>query len=488
MEGQLADYNLAMDKARTHANIADLSAQLGQIQQHNAQQRQACDDLFLKVTAAQRSVRESESQISQVQEICEQRVIDAENEPGGTERIREYQDLLDESASLKDGNREQSKQLDELLHRRHELEARLSSDEYQLHREAMALTRERQQLEELRAQLAEETESRASPEELVERMKQKLQTVTSDNSTAESRVAQLEAQLDSMSMQLRDRQTELDEMVKLSSKQQKYQAVFERDQKMTKFFEQYPQMHQQVQQEIQASQAEIVQLLKVVSKVVNQIRANFSHIVCVFLNFAEYVQHAAMAAPSRQDFREVKEDLSFKQQLASNNEETLQRLQLELDQRRGEVEKLAGLEQKIEIENVELVQKTMELQEVLHTPGKIATEDDVRREAEQTKRRLAVEIQRWKKQSELQRVTLEQLQSQYDQFVAQLNQSEGAKRFGELETRLKNQSQLSCSLHEWVQQKKRDSDYEQIQAQCLSICSQLNQNLIGKLRINGNNR
>lgn len=157
-------------------------------------------------------------------------------------------------------------------------------------------------------------------------------------------------------------------------------------------------------------------------------------------------------------------------------------MQLELDARRAELDKMTGLEKKISAENVELAQKTADLQQMLAQPGRLPTEDDIRREAESTKRKLAVEIQRWKKQAESQRQQIADLQQQYERQQSQLAQSEPARRVADLEQRLRQQSQAACSMHEWVQQKKRDSDYEQVQQKCLDLANSINQHLIVQIR------
>ena len=64
-EGNLADFNLALDKVRQHIAVADVRAMYDRLRDRNEHERSRVDDEFLRATAAETAVQEIEERIGE---------------------------------------------------------------------------------------------------------------------------------------------------------------------------------------------------------------------------------------------------------------------------------------------------------------------------------------------------------------------------------------------------------------------------------------
>ena len=70
LEGELADYNLAMDKARTSVDPAEVTRFQAQLAAHNKDSEQQIDHIFVERQEREQGVHRLEQQIQEVRTCC----------------------------------------------------------------------------------------------------------------------------------------------------------------------------------------------------------------------------------------------------------------------------------------------------------------------------------------------------------------------------------------------------------------------------------
>ena len=94
-EGELADYNLALDKYRSDTKPEDIEALFMHIKNQNDKQRTHLDNLFAEKRDMENEIQRIESQIQEINFANESRLNDLD-----PEQRNEYEKLKEENGSL----------------------------------------------------------------------------------------------------------------------------------------------------------------------------------------------------------------------------------------------------------------------------------------------------------------------------------------------------------------------------------------------------
>lgn len=94
-EGELADYNLALDKHRTDTKTEDILALYHHIKMQNDKQKSQLDELFIERKEMENEIQELENQIGEINQVNEERL----NELDPDQR-NEYEKLKNENVGL----------------------------------------------------------------------------------------------------------------------------------------------------------------------------------------------------------------------------------------------------------------------------------------------------------------------------------------------------------------------------------------------------
>lgn len=210
LEGDLADFNLALDKLRTHADPSDIQQLHNHMHQRNQQERARVDQLFLRRAAVDKQASAVEQELQAVHAEAAQRLAAM-----GEGVQAEYDEL-----------RVRALQASEELHAKEaralELEARirharmeLGSDAFRTHEQGLELLRRRRELEQrrtaLEAEVADAEQGVSSPEEMRERLLQRVKDLNASIKEGEQRIKQLEEELEAQQDVAQQRRAELTE-------------------------------------------------------------------------------------------------------------------------------------------------------------------------------------------------------------------------------------------------------------------------------------
>lgn len=432
LEGELADFNLALDKLRTNTDVEDIKDACQRLKQRNAFDAKQIDEVFMNTQNIVRKMKQAEQSMAELHDRCADRMSAL-----GEEAVQEYKDLQEDQKIMQQQIDEKGTKLMALNEKIKRLTEMLQSKDYQVHQRGLELQKKKKTLLARRLELEEDTSSTLSPEEMKEKLKQKANDTAADIESQERRIKQLDELLERYSEEIQQKEVELSEAKKHASKAKKYEAVYERDRKMQEFIDSFPNSIAQEKQNKQTYQNTIYALMKHISKQLN----------------------ASGSMPDANRFSEMKDELSFKERNLANSKSTLARLQQDLEQRKEELEKINQLDKKITLELSSLKDKM----ESMHVEmSQFKSEEEVKREAEDAKKHLLKEKQRTRKLRENAKHQVAVLGQAFDKKKRELAGNEVMKRVDGLEQRLRTHSATVFSLQEFINSRKRESDYEGI--------------------------
>jgi intraflagellar transport protein 74 len=169
-EGELADYNLALDKHRSDTKPEDIEALFIHIKNQNDKQRQHLDALFSEKRDMENEIQSYEQQITEINYANEAKLNDLD-----PEQRNEYEKLKSDNQGLMTDINAQRQELEEVNSRLAQAEVRLRADT--LKQRAQHLREEKTQLAKRKDDLELQTNEMKLPfpearERLMNRIKQ----------------------------------------------------------------------------------------------------------------------------------------------------------------------------------------------------------------------------------------------------------------------------------------------------------------------------
>jgi intraflagellar transport protein 74 len=122
-EGELADYNLALDKYRSDTKPEDIEALFMHIKNQNDKQRQHLDKVFAEKRDMENEIANVEQQITEINHANESKLNDLD-----PEQRNEYEKLKEENSSLQQEVNRSRTDLEEVNSRHIQAESRLKQD------------------------------------------------------------------------------------------------------------------------------------------------------------------------------------------------------------------------------------------------------------------------------------------------------------------------------------------------------------------------
>lgn len=454
LEGQLADFNLAFDKLRTHTNVDEIQEMFHHLKQRNEHEKNTVDSIFLKCQQQEAQTREIEGKMQKMHLAAADRIAAL-----GEEKQQEYLDLQDELASLNERANEREGFLGQLEREINTYEDTLKSKEYQIYQQGSALAKENQALARQKQELEDELNSQLSPDELKAKWTSKIKDATAESEDLEKQVKRLEASIEKLGDTLRAKESELTDAKKHSTKAKKYEAIYERDAKMQEFITGFPAVRAVEVENKRKLKDTIVALLKHISKGHSSAAALAS----------------GSSAPDAGQFQDLKQELTFKEEKMADSRKTLQTLQGELEKRKEELEKIDQLDAKIGTEIAGLQEKISQMNAEM---GEYKTEDELKQASVQAKKDLLVENSRAKKAREAIKIQVALLSADMERRTKELQASDTYKKIEGWEQKLKTHAGAVFTLQEYIQTRKRESDFEGLLKECTDVTKQINTILI----------
>merc|ERR1719183_1872781 len=339
LEGDLADYNLALDKQRTDTRPEEVQHMYFILKSQNDQQRQDLDAIFLEKKHHEEEIRKIEDEIGMIRKTAEDRLN--ELHPDARE---EYENLQEENSRLNQELSAARMDLDRVNTRLATAQGRLQADvlrmRAQQQRETMADLMERY------TKLKEEADTlKLSIPEQRELLVAKVKAENAEINAAEKTFGELKKEIQRYKKQAQEMETDINERKGESTDQHKYEILFSKDQEMSQFIEGFDEAKKEEEEQMSLKQRRTVQLLTETSKM---------------------IKHGDKL-PDKQHVMEMEDQLEFKGTELKNAEVTAVRLRTELDRRSGELDKINSLDNKITTELDQLHAKMKQFKNDIET-------------------------------------------------------------------------------------------------------------------------
>jgi len=444
-EGDLADYNLALDKQRTDTRPEEVNYMYALLKNQNDTQRQEMDAIFLEKKSHEEQIKKIEDELREIEKHNEEQLNEL------------HPDQLEEYTEKQDEVRRLSAEIAEMKTQYEEWNVRLQQQENRLRLEPLRLrkTEMMEQKKNLEHKIAElELEASQATLSIPEQRDMLLAKVKADNQeivTSEKQIQEIKLDIEKYKKLLSEMQTDIEEKKGESNDQQKYEILFTKDQEMSAFIEDFDQAKAGEQERIKERQQSICQLLESISR--------------------SFIQ--SKNVNQEENARDMEDELEFKNRQLQNSASTQQRLQSELEKRQGELDKINSLDLKITAELQELEEKIEQYQNEIKTTYEFV--DDMKAKKEQeiislTTRRNQLEV---RQQSLWKQVNF--LQLHYEGKKQQLLENETYADLEAQEQKVKQYEQNRFHLQTFINTKTKETDYQPELKRVLETAEQVNQ-------------
>ncbi|KAA0151272.1 hypothetical protein FNF27_04124 [Cafeteria roenbergensis] len=442
LEGTLADYNLAQDKARAGVDPVEIAAFGASLRRRNADESRAIDRIFLDRQDIERGVERLEAQTQEVRAAERARL---DTLPAGQRA---------EFAALLERNEASSKKVDAARAELAKLNARISEHEAALqedvYREECALLERKLELTNAAVEEAEaELAAGGSPDDSRARLLAKVRT---DNERTKALTAALAEHTDERNRLTRlaaELDRDIAERERGGGQEAKYDELFRRDEEMTQFIDRYPEMRSKEEAEQARARETIVALLEHISGGLAR-------------------EHSM---PSQAEHKELSEELQDKEQELAASRYTEEHLQAELARRRGEFEKVTRIDSDVTAETSTLQERIRVMRAEMEVFEDV---DRVRTAAEKTMAELEARRNAYKRRRDGARQQLRAMATEYQRKQSMLDSHEVEASLRRLEDKLRSKEAQVQAAKEFVAVKGRHTEFRNLRRRALELTEELN--------------
>lgn len=397
----------------------------------------------LAVTAFFRCMQ-IEDQIEAQYRAIQQRVN--ELEPG---KLRSYNELIARQRELQDRNMLSENRLGEINRQIHMYESDDKSNA--LRKEYLALEKTYNSLKKDADALNEELAiANLDPKEAHGKFVARVNEFKSGAKLLEEKANTLREETLSAKRTLEDLESVTEDD---SAEMKKYELLVKRDQDMTAFIDSFDSSRASILQETQAVQYIIVAILEDMSKNMDD----------------------GTNMPSQEAHLEMEDARTFKEKNLLTAQKTMESLLAERRKREKELDLLRSSEPKLMSELSNLRESMSRMRSEMEQFQDL---DRLRREFDSTQTKLLDFKQTYVKRRDTMRQQLTSVSVEYEGLKKALAGNEIAKEIDETEKRLKLNEKTIFDLREYVDSKTRETDYELVKLNCLKLTSALNAAII----------
>ena len=418
LEGTLADYNLAMDKARGGTDAAELLEFVADFKARNKQTAEEVDRVFVVKKQKDDETRQIEAQISSLHEQAQRKLNDLE-----PAKLQLYNKLLLDSQDLVQRQDAAHQEIDALNNRIQDLGG---DDDDQPRRKTHAEEYNRllarwHRCERDEKNVKEEVEI-WEHDDILDQLKSRVETQSKHLKECDGNYKVLKEQIAQLKKQTKDLDDDLHDRNKNdTSEKDKYEKLKQRDDEMTSFIRDFDDEKAKTLEETKATQETIVALLEHISLGLER----------------------ETTMPTQNEYESMKEEATFKERQYESAKETTVRLLKEKEQREAELIKIDNLDEKIHIELDSLHQRMDAMRQDMLSFDDL---DGLRRQANTTMSGLSRLLKDYQHRKDTVKAQVTQKASSYEALKAKLSNSDTHKSLTALEAKLRTYAQTIFHL------------------------------------------
>nr|XP_046226601.1 intraflagellar transport protein 74 homolog [Scatophagus argus]XP_046226602.1 intraflagellar transport protein 74 homolog [Scatophagus argus] len=452
LQGQLADYNMLVDKLNTNTEMEDMINDYNIVKAQNNSEAESIDSIFTERREREEAIRAIEEEIRKERRVADEVVqaMPAAKQEKYFTMTTANEELLQELAVLQED-------LDILITRKEDYETELAHS--YVKQEVVRLHETLSALEAKRDTMEAEHKSLGSPQEEREKL---FKQVKEDN----QEIASMERQL----TEIRDRTGHITEEIRQLEQdseeaqgecQQKYKELRKKEEEIDRYMESFDEFRAQEEDKMTQSQENIISLLEHCSR--NMLRLRLVDTV------------------TASELRNMQEVLVSKETEVVQSESTARGLTTESQRLQQDLEKVQQLEGKITGELNSLKERISTMESELHTYRDL---DTLRHTAEEKKKRLQEERVSLTQRRDSFKQLLEDMNQKYEALKTKLQENETHAQLANLERKWQHLEQNNFVMKEFIASKSQESDYESVAKNVYQQVAEYNKSLIDSLQNN----
>merc|ERR1719414_1488290 len=322
-------------------------------------------------------------------------------------------------------------------------------------REAVTLYEQLRVVEMKRNELLIEEQERGTPGQERERLLTQVKEDNKEIATMERQAAETQDHISRLQEELSHLDRDLEE--NQSERNTKYRELRKREETMDTFLEGF-----------EGNKKEELERCKQLEKEIEELSSQMSEAI-------GSVDHI----PSRSDYLNMKEDLSFREGELDKSRQTLEGLKREHGQLNANLDKIEALEEKIRTEMESLNTKIATMEDGLSTYSDL---ERLRQEADIRRTTLEEEHLSLGTRRVVASQNLAAAQNAHDTLARQLADNETYVQLNNMEKKWSHLEQNNFTIEEYIANKKAELNFEPIKNKVMKIQAQYNQLLIECLR------
>ncbi|XP_059580629.1 intraflagellar transport protein 74 homolog isoform X2 [Alligator mississippiensis] len=417
-QGQLADYNMLVDKLNTNTDMEEVMNDYNTLKTQNDLESQSMDIIFTERQAKEKLIQGVEEDIEREKQVADDIIKNMSQEDQA-----KYMEMKATNRKLLQELDAQQQELDAYNMKEESLRAEIAHS--QIKQEAVQLYQKLHGLEEHRDQMVAEDRSMGSPQEERERLLKQVKEDNQEIASMERQLTEIKEKINHFNEVIQRLDMDLEEHQE--EKNLKYKELKKREESMDNFLESFEKMKNQELERKMQIETNIVALLEHSSRNVNRMKQ--------------------ISSVTTEELKIMQEDLSFKsnemqksQSTAKNLSTESQRLQMDLqkmDLLEGKmVDELASLKDKIE-------QMTKDLEIYNNLPALKASGEEKKKKLQEEKEILTKRRNAFKK-------IMEQLNTEYEALKKQLQENETHSQLTNLERKWQHHEQNNFVMKEFI--------------------------------------
>uniref|UniRef100_A0A8C7CCK7 Intraflagellar transport 74 n=1 Tax=Oncorhynchus kisutch TaxID=8019 RepID=A0A8C7CCK7_ONCKI len=412
LQGQLADYNMLVDKLNTNTEMEEVINDFNMLKAQNDREAQSMDVIFTERREKEEMIRAVEEEMEREKQAADD--IIKKMSPEKQDQYAAMKASNDELLQELDGRQEE---LDTLITRKETFEAELYHS--QVKQEAVLLHEKLQELELKRDAMVAEDKSMGSPQEERDRL---FKQVKEDN----QETASMERQLTEM----REKMSLINEEIRqLDNNMEEHQG----------FLDSFDETKATEVEKNRQTQAIIVALLEHSSRNMNRMRQ--------------------ISSVTASELKSMQEDLSFKETEMHKSQNTAKGLSSENHRLTLDLQKVEQLESKINTELTSLKDRIETMTQELETYSNL---DNLKAAGEDKKKRLQEDRVSLAQRRDGFHKVMQKMNEVYEALKTQLQDNETHAQLTNLERKWQHHEQNNFVMKEFIASKGMESDYRPV--------------------------
>uniref|UniRef100_A0A250Y390 Intraflagellar transport protein 74 n=1 Tax=Castor canadensis TaxID=51338 RepID=A0A250Y390_CASCN len=426
-QGQLADYNMLVDKLNTNTEMEEVMNDYNMLKAQNDRETQSMDIIF---TERQAQIGSVEEEIEQEKQAADGIIknMSPEKQVKYIEMKTTNEKLLQELDTLQ-------QQLDSLSMKKESLETEIAHS--QVKQEAVLLHEKLYELEAHRDQMIAEDKSMGSPMEERERLLKQVKEDNQEIASMERQLTDIKEKINHLNEEIRQLDMDLEEHQ--GEMNQKYKELKKREENMDIFIETFEETKNQELERKSQIETNIVALLEHCSRNINRMKQ--------------------ISSITNQELKMMQDDLNFKSTEVQKSQNTARSLTSDSQRLQLDLQKMELLESKMTDEQRSLKsrikQMTADLETYNDLPALKSSGEEKKKKLHQERTVLSTRRNAFKK-------IMEKLNIEYEALKTQLQENETHSQLTNLERKWQHHEQNNFVMKEFIATKSQESDYQPI--------------------------